>query len=85
MNPEVQKLGQEEVDAVIGRDRAPTIEDLPSLPYVNAIAKEVLRWRPVSRLVSGQSQGLEDVVKEHNVLTISSFFRLGSTPLHLPR
>jgi hypothetical protein len=55
VNPEAQKKGQEEIDAVIGRGRAPTIEDLPNLPYVHAMGKEVLRWMPVSRLVSHPS------------------------------
>ncbi|KIJ53468.1 hypothetical protein M422DRAFT_222108 [Sphaerobolus stellatus SS14] len=44
--PEVQKRGQEELDTVLG-DRLPTLEDRVSLPYINAICEEVLRWRPV--------------------------------------
>lgn len=44
--PEVMRKAQEEIDAVVGRDRAPSFADLHSLPYIHAIVKEVLRWRP---------------------------------------
>lgn len=45
--PEVMLKAQQEIDAVTG-DRMPTFEDLPTLPYVRAMVKEVLRWRSVS-------------------------------------
>ncbi|KAK3389784.1 cytochrome P450 [Podospora didyma] len=41
---------QEELDRVVGRNRLPTFDDLPNLPYVQAIASETLRWRPVAVL-----------------------------------
>ncbi|KAG1840272.1 cytochrome P450 [Suillus subalutaceus] len=46
--PEVQKLAQAEIDAVVGQDRFPTFEDRDKLPYVQALALELLRWAPVS-------------------------------------
>ncbi|USP75348.1 uncharacterized protein yc1106_02622 [Curvularia clavata] len=39
---------QAEVDEVVGNDRIPSFDDMPSLPRVRAVAKEVLRWRPVT-------------------------------------
>lgn len=39
---------QQEVDSVCGDDRLPTLDDTPQLPTVRAVAKEVLRWRPVT-------------------------------------
>lgn len=45
--PEVQRKAQAEVDAVVGCDRLPRIADRDALPYVGAVLKEVLRWRPV--------------------------------------
>ncbi|VDC00277.1 unnamed protein product [Peniophora sp. CBMAI 1063] len=45
--PEVQKRAQEELDSVVGRTRLPTFADLPHLPYIRAMVKEALRWRPV--------------------------------------
>jgi cytochrome P450 len=44
--PKVQRRAQAEIDAVVGRDRLPTFADTPRLPYVRAIIREVLRWRP---------------------------------------
>ncbi|KAJ3543083.1 hypothetical protein NM688_g5901 [Phlebia brevispora] len=45
--PEAQAKAQEELDRVIGCDRLPQVSDRPSLPYVDALMKEVLRWHPV--------------------------------------
>ncbi|KAF2691988.1 cytochrome P450 [Lentithecium fluviatile CBS 122367] len=48
--PEVQTKGQAELDAVIGSERMPTLDDMPRLPYVRACVKETLRWLPVAIL-----------------------------------
>lgn len=45
--PEVQKKAQAEIDAVVGPDRLPSFGDRDSLPYIEALAKEVLRWNAV--------------------------------------
>ena len=45
-NPEVAKQAQAELDAVVG-DRIPTMEDRGSLPYIEALLKETLRWEHV--------------------------------------
>lgn len=44
--PDAQAKGQEEIDRVLGRDRLPTFEDRLSLPYVEAIYREVMRLHP---------------------------------------
>lgn len=41
--PEVQRRAQKELDHVIGFDRLPTLDDLDSLPYVDALCKETVR------------------------------------------
>ena len=46
--PDAQRRAQAEIDAVVGRDRLPTFADAPHLPYVRAIIREILRWRPVA-------------------------------------
>ena len=46
VSPEVQKKAQQELDAVVGTGRLPGFSDRPSLPYVNALVKELLRWHP---------------------------------------
>jgi cytochrome P450 len=45
--PETQARAHAELDAVVGRARLPTFADYPHLPYIRAMVKEVLRWRPV--------------------------------------
>ncbi|KAI0253721.1 cytochrome P450 [Lactifluus subvellereus] len=47
LHPEVQKRAQAELDSVLGRDRLPTFDDKPRLPYIDALFKELLRWRMV--------------------------------------
>ncbi|KAJ3768549.1 cytochrome P450 [Lentinula raphanica] len=42
-HPEIARRAQEELDRVVGRERLPTAEDEPNLPYVRAIIKEVQR------------------------------------------
>ena len=44
--PDAQRKAQSEVDKVVGSGRLPTFADRPSLPYVEAVYREVLRWRP---------------------------------------
>ncbi len=44
----VLKKAQEEMDTVVGEDRSPNWSDYASLPYVAAIVKESMRWRPVA-------------------------------------
>lgn len=50
--PDAQKKAhdQAELDAVIGRQRLPEFNDRSSLPYVNAVIKEALRWQLVAPL-----------------------------------
>ncbi|KAF7357531.1 Cytochrome p450 [Mycena sanguinolenta] len=48
--PEIQKKAQTEINTVIGTDRLPEFEDRPLLPYVEALYREVMRWRPVTPL-----------------------------------
>jgi cytochrome P450 len=50
LSPDIQKRAQAELDSVIGRARLPTFEDRPRLPFVDAVCREVLRWRPVAPL-----------------------------------
>lgn len=47
LHPHVLKKAQMEIDAVVGNERLPTYSDRTSLPYVNALALEVLRWHTV--------------------------------------
>ncbi|KZV64301.1 cytochrome P450 [Peniophora sp. CONT] len=48
--PDVQKRAQRELDVVVGRARTPTFADMPHLPYISAMVKEVVRWGPLAPL-----------------------------------
>ena len=46
--PEAQAKAQAELDAIVGTERLVEFSDRPSLPYVNALVKELLRWHPAT-------------------------------------
>jgi len=46
VHPAVQEKAQAEIDTVVGKDRLPTMEDRPLLPYLGAIFREILRYGP---------------------------------------
>lgn len=48
-NPDIQRKAHEEIDRVIGSE-LPGLGDIERLPYIRAIIKEVLRWRPAAPL-----------------------------------
>ena len=50
LHPEVQAKAVAEIESVIGTDRLPTMADRESLPYVNAVFLETLRWNNVAPL-----------------------------------
>ncbi|KAJ7596429.1 cytochrome P450 [Mycena floridula] len=45
--PNVVAKAQEQLDRVVRRDRLPTLDDQNDLPYIEAIVREVFRFRPV--------------------------------------
>jgi cytochrome P450 len=59
-HPEVLVVAHAEMDAVIGTNRTPTFDDEMQLPYIRALAKEVLRWRPVAVLGGTPHASTED-------------------------
>lgn len=48
--PQALEGAHEELDRVVGPNRLPTFEDEENLPYIRAMVKETLRWRPVAVL-----------------------------------
>ncbi|KAG1785476.1 cytochrome P450 [Suillus plorans] len=42
------KKAQAEIDAIVGTDRLPSFADRDSLPYIEALVKEILRWNVVA-------------------------------------
>ncbi|KAK7681933.1 hypothetical protein QCA50_014895 [Cerrena zonata] len=48
--PEAMRKAQAEIDAVVGRSRLPNFSDRKDLPYVQAIIREIFRWRNIGPL-----------------------------------
>ncbi|QKD59379.2 cytochrome P450 [Fusarium oxysporum Fo47] len=61
------KKAQEEIDGVIGNERLPNCSDRQSLPYVNAIVNEVLRWHPVAPMGLPHTSTVDDVFEGYFV------------------
>ena len=59
-HPDTLKAAHEELDSVIGLARTPSFDDEPRLPYIRALVKEVLRWRPVAVLGGTPHASTED-------------------------
>ncbi|KAI1420434.1 putative cytochrome P450 oxidoreductase OrdA-like protein [Xylaria sp. FL1777] len=72
--PEVQRLGQEEIDRVIGSDRLPTLADRGDLPYIDAIVKETLRWHPVAPMGLPHQSTEDDVCEGYFIPKGSMLF-----------
>ncbi|KAH7925846.1 cytochrome P450 [Leucogyrophana mollusca] len=67
LNPRVQEKAQAEIDLVVGNARLPDFTDRPSLPYVDAILRETLRWFPVVPLGMPRVAGVADVYEGYRI------------------
>ncbi|KAM6490022.1 Cytochrome P450 [Amanita muscaria] len=83
IHPLEQQRAQHEIDQLIGSDRLPTFDDRSSLPYVEALYREVLRWRPIAPLAVPHSTDADDL----NLVPFSGITQLCSlqTPLAITR
>ncbi|KIJ18569.1 hypothetical protein PAXINDRAFT_167162 [Paxillus involutus ATCC 200175] len=59
--PDAQRRAQEEIDRVVGCNRLPSFDDRASLPFVEALLRESLRWHPVAPLAIPHATTNEDV------------------------
>ncbi|KAI0683656.1 cytochrome P450 [Cerioporus squamosus] len=82
--PEVQARAHAELDEVIGPHRLPTLGDKPDLPYLCAIVKECLRWRPVPPLGFLHASVDEDEYKGFRIPAGSAVVNVPLTYLHDP-
>ncbi|KAG6841199.1 hypothetical protein C0991_000996, partial [Blastosporella zonata] len=60
-NLEAQKKAQEEIDAVIGNKRLPNFSDRESMPYLEAVFREVMRWHPMLPLCISHATSEDDI------------------------
>ncbi|KAF9228921.1 cytochrome P450 [Gyrodon lividus] len=62
-NPHVWKRAQAEIEAVIGMERLPGFDDRSSLPYVEAVLRETIRWQPAVPLGVPHATTSSDIYK----------------------
>lgn len=78
LHPDVQQKAQKLVDSVVGPKRLPTFHDRPSLPYIDAILRECLRWHPVFPLgvshTSAQRNWIIDLLQRSCMLLSKATF-----------
>ncbi|XP_055327652.1 cytochrome P450 18a1-like [Paramacrobiotus metropolitanus] len=63
LNSDIQSRLQQELDAVVGTERRPTMDDLPNLPYMEATICEVLRKSSVAPLGSPHAASEDTIFK----------------------
>ncbi|KAH7907191.1 cytochrome P450 [Hygrophoropsis aurantiaca] len=61
LHPHVQVKARAEIDAVVGKHRLPDYSDRLSLPYIEAIIREVARWQPLAPLAVPHAATNSDV------------------------
>lgn len=78
--PDAMNKARAEIDGLCGTERLPTLDDFYSLPYVCAMVKEVLRWRPTVPLVP-QRVLVEDMDFEGYMFPKGTEFLVNSIPV----
>ncbi|KAM0507798.1 hypothetical protein ACHAQF_003637 [Verticillium nonalfalfae] len=81
--PEAQARAREEIDGVCTNGaalRLPQMADLPAMPYVSAMIKEVLRWRPTVPIVPPH-QLTEDLAFDGYFIPAGTCFLINSIGL----
>ncbi|KAJ7459348.1 cytochrome P450 [Mycena latifolia] len=63
VHPDVQTQAQQELDLLLNNSRLPTMEIRPSLPYLNAVIKETLRWHVTLPLAIARHADKDDIYK----------------------
>ncbi|EIW84461.1 cytochrome P450 [Coniophora puteana RWD-64-598 SS2] len=87
-NPSVQVRAQEEIESVLGPDRLPSFADRQSLPYVEAVYRETLRWHPVAPLGIPHAATDGDVYKgwaiPNDSVVIANVWAISQNPERYP-
>ncbi|KAJ3575314.1 hypothetical protein NP233_g1185 [Leucocoprinus birnbaumii] len=61
MYPDVQRKAQKEVSSRVSSTRLPKLAEVRDLPYLEAVVKECLRWRPALPLGLARSTATDDI------------------------
>ncbi|EIW84464.1 cytochrome P450 [Coniophora puteana RWD-64-598 SS2] len=86
--PDVQKRAQEEIDRALGPGRLPEFADRSSLPYIEAVCRETLRWHPVAPLAVPHSATNDDMYKDwyipKDTVVIANVWAMSQNPEKYP-
>ncbi|KAJ3824427.1 cytochrome P450 [Lentinula raphanica] len=86
--PDVQRRAQLEIDTVVGKDRFPTFQDRNKLPYVQAIVREVLRWRPIGPIGFPRASLQDDYYNGHLIkagsIVVPNIWAMNRDPVLYP-
>ncbi|KAF8532179.1 cytochrome P450 [Gautieria morchelliformis] len=80
-HPDWIKTAQAHVDAVVGNNRLPNFSDREKLPYIEAVCREVLRWRPAARFAIPHKATEDDIVEYNGK---QYYIPKGSTVIGVP-
>ncbi|KAG8216723.1 cytochrome P450 [Butyriboletus roseoflavus] len=87
--PDAQKKAQAQIDEIIGKGRLPCIQDRPSLPYIDAILRETLRYNPVIPLSVPHAAADADVFDGYYIpkgaIIISNLWSMAHNESKYPR
>uniref|UniRef100_A0A023GPH0 Putative cytochrome p450 cyp2 subfamily protein n=1 Tax=Amblyomma triste TaxID=251400 RepID=A0A023GPH0_AMBTT len=87
-DPDHQTRMQEEIDAVIGRERAPGWEDRARMPYTMASILEIMRWRTISPTGIHRAAKYDTTIGGYHIpagtLILANFWKLHNDPTHWP-
>ncbi|KAI3616408.1 cytochrome p450 [Moniliophthora roreri] len=84
LHPEVQDKAQAELDFVVGPGRLPDFTDRGSLPYIDALVLEVLRWNPVAPLGLPHMVTRDDEYRGYHIPAGTTIIGNSWTILHNP-
>ena len=83
MYPEVQKKAQAQLDEVLENSRLPHFGDRHSLPYIQAIILETLRWMPPAPMGLPHRAMKNDEYNGHLIPKGSLIFPVRTLPFFL--
>lgn len=65
--PDIQRKAKQEIDAAVDSERLITFDDQSSLPYIEALCREVMRWKQVLPLSVAHASTSDDVYKGYYI------------------
>ncbi|TFK61434.1 cytochrome P450 [Pluteus cervinus] len=67
LHPDIQRKVQEAIDAAVGKNRLPEVDDLEDIPYLHAVVKEALRWQPAFPLALPHAACEDDIYRGYAI------------------